>query len=282
MMSDQDAHQSAGSGHAIDRIFGKKRALIGMVHVPALPGTPKHGVPVEDAAAMVADEAALLVDAGFDGIIIENMHDTPYVWGGLGPEITAAMTRFVVEVRTRTNVPLGVQVLSGGHREALAVALAGGADFIRCENFVFGHVADEGVIERACAGELLRYRRMIGAEHIAVFADIKKKHASHAITADISLGEAAAAAQFFGADGLIVSGAATARPTDPADLEQARASSGLPLLVGSGVTPETIPGLSRAAALIAGSWYKLGGRWDQVPDADRARRLAEAFRSSAG
>ena len=28
----------------------------------------------------------------------------------------------------------------------------------------------------ACAGELLRYRRAVGAENILVFTDIKKKH----------------------------------------------------------------------------------------------------------
>lgn len=50
-----------------------------------------------------------------------------------------------------------------------------GLDFIRAEGFVFSHVADEGLLN-ACAGELLRYRRRIGAEHIQIFTDIKKKH----------------------------------------------------------------------------------------------------------
>lgn len=50
-----------------------------------------------------------------------------------------------------------------------------GLDFIRAEGFVFSHVADEGIIN-ACAGDLLRYRKQIGAENIQIFADIKKKH----------------------------------------------------------------------------------------------------------
>ena len=83
--------------------------------------------------------------------------------------------------------------------------------------FVFAHVADEG-LARAAAGPLLRYRRQIGADHIAVFADIKKKHASHAMTADVSIAEAARAAEFFGADGVIVTGAATGKPVEPADV----------------------------------------------------------------
>lgn len=59
-------------------------------------------------------------------------------------------------------------------------------DFIPAEGFVFSHVADEGVMN-SCAGELLRYRKQIGAENIQIYTDVKKKHSSHAITADISL-----------------------------------------------------------------------------------------------
>ena len=58
----------------------------------------------------------------------------------------------------------------------------------------------------ACAGPLLRYRKQICAEHIAVWADVKKKHAAHAVTADVSLAETVKAAEFFGADAVIVTG----------------------------------------------------------------------------
>ena len=50
-----------------------------------------------------------------------------------------------------------------------------GLQFARMEGFVFSHVADEGIMN-ACAGDVLRYRKSIDAEHIAVFTDIKKKH----------------------------------------------------------------------------------------------------------
>jgi len=50
-----------------------------------------------------------------------------------------------------------------------------GLDFIRCEGFVFSHIGDEGWID-AEAGSLLRYRKMIDAENVLIFTDIKKKH----------------------------------------------------------------------------------------------------------
>ena len=65
--------------------------------------------------------------------------------------------------------------MQGANKEALAVAHVSGANFIRAEGYVFSHVADEGWMD-ACAGELLRYRKSIGAENVLVFTDVKKKH----------------------------------------------------------------------------------------------------------
>lgn len=262
--------------------FRPDRTLIGMVHVGALPGTPKHDTPIEHLAARAATEARALVDAGFHAVIIENMHDRPYVHGAaLGPEIVAAMTRagtqVAAEIHNQDGPPLGVQILSGGNRPAIAAALAIGASFIRCENFVYAHVADEGLLPEAEAGGLLRYRKSIGAEHVSVFADIKKKHASHAITADISVEDAAHAAAFFGADGLIITGLWTGRAADPADAKAARSASGLPVLIGSGVTESNVAEMLDAAdGVIVGSSIKVDGKWENPVDPGRAAALVRA------
>lgn len=256
------------------------RTLIGMVHVGALPGTPRHEAPIEHLAAQASIEARVLLDAGFDAVLIENMHDRPYVHGDrLGPEIVAGMTRVGVEVASTSDSPLGVQILSGGNRQALAVALAIGAAFIRCENFVYAHVADEGLLAEAEAGALLRERKRIGAEHVAILADIKKKHASHAITADISIEDAAHAAAFFGADALVVTGAWTGQPADPDDARRAREASGLPVVIGSGVTAENIAAMLDAAdAVIVGSSIKHGGVWSNTVDPKRAEHTVRSAR----
>lgn len=259
-------------------MFAKPKALIGMVHVGALPGSPRAAKSVSALCAHAAEEAKVLADAGFDGIIVENMHDAPYVHGEHGPEVVACMTRAAEAVRAAaTWLPMGVQVLSGGAREALAVAQAAGGSFIRCENFVFAHVADEGLLERAEAGRLLRYRRAIGAEEIKIFADIKKKHASHAITADLSITDCVEGAAFFGADGVIVTGTATGKPVRVEDVAEAREASDMPVWVGSGVTPEQLGTLWQSAdALIVGSWIKQGGFWMQPVDPERCRELVRA------
>jgi hypothetical protein len=250
-----------------------------MVHVGALPGTPRSRRSVAVLAAHAATDAVVLQKAGFDAVLIENMHDAPYVVGPHGPEVTAAMTAAALAVREAVgdDLAMGVQVLARGEREALAVAQASSAQFIRCENFVFSHVADEGLMVEASAGPLLRYRRAIGAESVAVLCDLKKKHAAHAITADVGIADAAKAAEFFDADGVIVTGVATGTPVEAADLAAVRGATKLPVLVGSGVTPEGMADLAKTASgLIIGSWIKRGGVWTGPIDAAKCRALVKA------
>jgi membrane complex biogenesis BtpA family protein len=208
--------------------------------------------------------------------MIENTHDRFYLKGLVGLEIVAALAVIGHEVRRAAMLPLGVQVLAGANQCALAVALACGASFVRVEGFVFAHVADEGIIESS-AGSLLRYRRAIGADRIRVFADIKKKHSAHAVTADVSLEETAKAAEFFLVDGVIVTGIATGQPADPAEVQAVARAVGVPTLVGSGITLSNVHDYRDADALIVGSSIKHGGVWSGPIDESRARELARAF-----
>src|SRR5258708_5976894 len=242
----------------IQAMCGVRRALIGVIHVAALPGTPEAQLPVAQIAEAAVADARIYRAAGFDALIIENMHDRPYLKGAVGPEIVATMTAIGAEVRRAVALPLGVQVLAGANQAALAVAHACGAAFVRVEGFVFAHVADEGLIE-SCAGSLLRYRRAIGAENVRVFADIKKKHSAHAITADVDIVETAKAAEFFQANGVIVSGVSTGRPADASEVEAVSSAVSIPTLIGSGITPEHIGSYSSAAAFIVGSSVKQDG-----------------------
>lgn len=263
------------------RLFGAPRALIGMLHVRALPGAPRHALALDEIVATAVAEAKLYREHGFDALMIENMHDLPYTKGAAPPETVAAMTAIGREVRREVPLPLGVQVLAGANREALAVALACGGSFIRAEAFVFGHVADEGWLE-ASAGPLLRARRAMGADEIAVFADVKKKHAAHAATADVSLVETAEAAVFNLADGVIVTGAATGRETDPAEVEAVARAVDVPVLVGSGLTPANLARFGAAHGFIVGSSVKQNGVWSNPLDPARVKAMAEAFRAGAG
>ena len=268
-----DAMDPSGT---VKSLFGVPRALVGVVHTRALPGTPSSNQGIDQIIEAAVAEARVYASAGFQGVIIENTHDRPYLKGSVGPEIVAAMAVIGREVRRAATIPLGVQVLAGANDCTLAVALACGASFVRVEGFVFAHVADEGLIESS-AGKLLRYRRAIGAERIRVFADIKKKHSAHAITDDVSLTETAKAAEFFLADGVIVSGVATGEPADASEVTAVARAVAVPTLVGSGVTLDNLSDYGHADALIVGSWIKHGGIWSGAIDESKVVALARAF-----
>jgi membrane complex biogenesis BtpA family protein len=256
-----------------------RQAVIGMIHVGALPGTPRQREPLEALVARAVAEATALTQAGFDGLLLENMHDVPYLCGMVGPEIVAGMTVVGVAVRSSSPLPLGVQILAAANREALAVGQACGATFVRVENFAYAHVADEGLMPTAEAGPLLRYRRQIGAESIRILADVKKKHSSHAITGDVSLAEAAKTTEFFGADGIVVTGVATGQPTALEDLVAVRQAVTVPVCVGSGLTPPNLPSLwPQADVFIVGSYLKAAGLWSNALDPNRVARFMETVR----
>ncbi len=248
----------------------ERRFVVGMIHVAALPGTPGHSLALLEVLDRARREAEAYTAAGFDGLLIENMHDVPYLCGAVGPEIVAAMTAVGVAVRGVSPLPLGVQILAAANREALAVALACGARFVRVENFAYAHVADEGLMATAEAGPLLRYRRAIGAGDIAVVADVKKKHSSHAITADVPLAEAARTIEFFGADGVIVTGVATGSAASVDDVQTVRAAVRVPVWIGSGLTADNLAAYWPSAhAFIVGSSLKENGVWSNALDAAR-------------
>ena len=256
------------------KIINKDKALIGMVHLQALPGTPGSDMSPNKIVDIAVDEATKLVEYGFDALLIENMHDTPYLLREAGPEIVAAMTVAMQAIVDIVDLPVGIQILAGANKAAMAVAYATGAHFIRAEGFAFASVADEGIMEVADAGPLLRERRRIDADEIAILADIQKKHSSHALTADLTIGDHARGADFMGADGVIVTGSHTGHAVDLAQLKEVRGATELPILVGSGVTPENIKEIFKFAyAAIVGSSIKQGGNWANTLDATRCKEL---------
>jgi len=259
-------------------MFSNPRPIIGMIHLGALPGTPASTQSVAEIIAQAVLEAAVYRECGVDGIVIENMHDVPYLRGGVGPEIVAAMTLAGRAVKSESRLPVGIQILAGANLEAMAVAHTAGLDFIRAESFVFAHVADEGFIESSAA-RLLRYRKLIGAERVQVWTDIKKKHSSHAITADVGLGLMAETVEFMRGDAVIITGGVTGDPPKLADVEDAKAHCGLPVMLGSGVDDQNIAEFfPKADGFIIGSYFKREGKWQNEVDAQRVETLVDAVR----
>jgi len=263
--------------------FSINKPVVAMIHLGALPGTPANQQSLADIEKLALREAKIFRAAGVQGLMLENMHDTPYLRGNVGPEIVAAMAIIARAVKEQSRLPCGVQILAGANIEAMAVAHAAGLDFIRAEGFAFAHVADEGIIQSSAA-ELLRYRRHIGAERVQVWTDIKKKHSSHAITADVDIGETAHAVEFMRGDAVIVTGAVTGDAPQKNDVLAVKQKTHLPVYLGSGVTAANLKSFFAAAdGFIVGSEFKQGGHWVRAVEAKRVERFMAAHaKLSAG
>lgn len=253
-------------------------ALIGMVHLDALPGAPGFAGDLEAVAARAAEDARRLAAAGLDAIMVENFHDAPFYKAALPPETIAALTRCALAVRDAApELPLGINALRNDGLAALGIAAAVGAAFIRINVLCGAMVTDQGVIE-GNAAELQRMRMVVGRE-VAVLADVAVKHA--APLADLDPAQAARDLVYRGrADGLIVSGTGTGQPTSPAQVRAVRdAAPGVPVLVGSGVTADTLAALGADACIVGTALKGSDGRVD-VDRARALRRAADAARAA--
>jgi hypothetical protein len=269
----------------IRRLFGRSHAVIGVIHCLPLPGAPEYdGQEMSDIVGHALAEAGRYVAGGVDGLIVENHGDIPFAKPeALGPETAACMAVIAAAVAQAVPVSVGVNVLANAASVALAVAKAGGARFIRVNQWANAYVANEGFVEGP-AGAAARYRAQIRASDISVFADVHVKHGAHAITADRGLAELARDVEFFGADAAIATGQRTGDSASLDELRGIAAGCSLPVLVGSGVTPDNVADMFGVArGVIVASWLKRDGVWWNAVDPDRLRVfMAAADRARPG
>lgn len=254
------------------------RAVIGMVHLAPLPGSPASELPLERISAEAVRDARVLAECGFDALLVENFGDAPFRATTVDPHTVAAMTLVARAIRRETDLPMGINVLRNDPLAAIAVATACEATFIRINIHTGVYATDQGIIEGR-ADETLRYRRRLGSR-VSIYADVHVKHASPLLAQSIA--EAAEEAAYRGrADGLIVSGTATGRPTSLTAIQAVRAAvPDRPIWVGSGATAADVRELlGLADAVIVGTAIKQDGRTTAPVDADRAKTFVQAARA---
>jgi uncharacterized protein len=259
------------------------RGLIGVVHLAALPGDPAHEAGGFTAAYERASfDAEALVEAGVDGLIVENFGSAPFVKGCAGdripPHQAAALARVCLACKS-LGVPVGVNCLRNDAHTAIGIAAACGLDFIRVNVHTGAYVTDQGVIEGEAA-TTLRYRAALGSA-VEIWADVLVKHAAPLAPLDAETATHDCLDRGL-ADAVIVSGSATGAPVDVELLRRVRAAAGdKPVVIGSGLTLHNAPTmLAHADAAIVGTWLKRDGLVRNPVDLSRAKQLVAACRLS--
>ncbi len=253
------------------------KLLVGMLHLPPLPGSPRSRASLEAIEKELRAEASILAEAGFDAAIVENYGDVPFFKERVDPVTVASMTRLAASVRTSGVLRLGINVLRNDAASALAIAFAAGGDFIRVNVHVGSTATDQGVIEGRAA-ETLRLRASLGAD-VEIWSDVHVKHGRSLAHASIE-GEAEDAVLRGLADALIVSGRATGEPASLDEVRRVKALDlGVPIYVGSGVTEENVREvLADSDGVIVGTALKEGGRTTNLIDRERALRFVRRAR----
>ena len=251
--------------------------LTAMIAVRALPGAPLYDGDDDRIISQAISDLEIYKGAAVDSVSLENCHDLPYIQPPIPDEALRVLTAVAHEIRTRFDKPIGIQILEAANEEALEVACRADLDYLRVEGYCFAHVGGAGIIQGS-AGRLLRLRKKLGCEDIKVFADVKKKHCAHALTGDLDLTEVIKQTELFMADGIIITGPFTGVEPEVEDLEKANKATGLPILIGSGMTAENVSRYYPLAdGFVVGSTFRKHGKYLEELDPERLAGFMNVF-----
>lgn len=256
----------------MEELFGVKKAVIGMVHLPPLPGAPLwKGESLDEILDFALKDAASLAAGGAHALIVENQNDQPFLTGPVSPQTVAVMTVLAHEIKKAVTLPVGINVLFNDWQSELAIAAAVKAEFIRVEVLVDSCWSDMGFIP-ASAPDLLRMRESLPVK-IKLLADIQGKYTSPCVPK--SLVDSAADAEVRGlADAIIVTGSGTGHSAPLENIQRVKEKVHIPVLAGSGITAENVAEVFAVAdGAIIGSYFKKDGRLQNPVDAERVKKL---------
>ncbi len=262
----------------ISNVFSTEQPLIGMLHSPALPGSPNCTGDLRSIRARLLDDVDAIAAGGAHGLLLENFGDAPFFPGRVPTEVVAQMTALACEIKRRCDLPLGINVLRNDGLSALAVAHAAEAEFIRVNILCGARVTDQGIIQ-GTAHDLLRLRTSLSCKSIRIFADVNVKHSAPLAKRPLQE-EVSEIIERGGADAIIVSGSETGTAVDMAELKEVRSASGkVPVIVGSGVTADSLAQLRPYAdGFIVGTSIKCDGRVANAVDSARVSELADQLK----
>ena len=258
-------------------VFRTGKTLIGMIHVPALPGSPRCSMSFEEIRQFVLADSAALAEGGVDGLMIENFGDVPFYASRVPAHTIAFLSTLAFEVKTRLQLPLGINVLRNDGIAAIAIAAAAGAEFVRVNVYTGARLADQGILQGE-AHEIARYRRALMAK-AQIWADIAVKH-SVALAERCLADEVEDTLSRGLADAVIVSGTSTGKPTLLEDVRTVKRHAGdAAVYVGSGLNISNAEALLELAdGAIVGTAFKLGGNVSAPVDRARVSALVSTVR----
>jgi membrane complex biogenesis BtpA family protein len=255
------------------------KRLVGVIHVPPLPGSPA-ALRMSQVLTFVKEDAERLAEAGFEDVIVENFGDAPFFADDVPKVTVAAMTACVLAVKeTAKSLRVGVNVLRNDAAAALSIAAVANAAYVRINVHTGARVTDQGLVSGRAA-ETLRLRKLLGAEGVAIWADVAVKHSAPLGVRPLE-DEAHDLSTRGMVDAILVTGAGTGKATDVAEVARVKGVVSQPVYVASGASKESLRELLQTAdGVIVGTAIKRAGKAGEPVDLARAKAFVTAFQSA--
>lgn len=255
-------------------LFDHEFPIIGCIHLPALPGAPNYSGDVNFIYDRAISDSKLLAGQGVHGLIIENFGDAPFLPEQVSPVTIALMAALTKEIVDQVNIPVGVNVLRNDARAAMSIATATGAHFIRVNVHMHVMITDQGIIQGR-SYETLRLKSQLKSP-VLIWSDINVKHANPLVVPDLVQWTQDLTYRGM-VDAIIVTGSGTGKELDLDELKLVKENTNLPVLIGSGMTPDNKDRFSQVAdGAIVGSYFKREGVAYNEIDVTRIERFMEA------
>jgi len=266
----------------LERLFNVDKPVIAMVHLRPLPGSPHYNISdtMEDLVRVALKDAKALENGGVDGILVSNESDIPYLFR-VGPETVASMTYISSRIKEEVSIPVGIDVLWGDARAALAIAKVVGSRFIR--TLLSGvYASDLGLINTEGA-KVMRYRKFIGADDVKIFIYLNPEFASSLSPRPLSI-IAKTLRWLRMADAYCVSGPMPGMPPDIEEIKRIKNEvPDVPVIANTGMNKENVAKyLEYVDGVIVGTALKVGNITLNPVDEEKVKEFMKVVKSVRG
>ena len=251
--------------------LGKKKVVLGMIHLKPLPGTPHHeeGM-LEEALEKAIKDAISLDQGGADGCLIQTVDRVYPVGDEADYARVAGMAKIVHEVSqaTRPEFQIGVHFMFNGLMPSVAVAKVCGGSYIRCTAFVGATQTAMGTVV-ADPYTFMNYRSRIGAQNIKLIAEVDGMH--YRAIGERPATETAMMAKYVGAHAVEV--AHRDEDTNNRVVQEIKSAiPDLPVILGGHTNHENAARrLANADGAFVGTCLEEEGKWGGPIDVERVK-----------
>jgi membrane complex biogenesis BtpA family protein len=267
----------------IEDIFHKKKAVIGLCHLKALPGDPLYDPAggMEGIYRSAKRDVEALQEGGIDGIQFTNEFSVPYDMNHpADPAALSAMAEVIGRLKDSLTVPFGCNYI-GDSKATIGLCTATGAKWTR-GTYYGTWATNDGLLNADCA-EIYRLRHNLGNDQLKLVhyivpessADIGGRDPVISIKSHYFLNKP---------DALGICGLVAGQKIDVNVLHQFRtAYPDAVLFVTTGITPENIKEMMQDAdACFVGTWLKKDHVFTNEVDVNNVRELMECMRKEFG